>query len=89
MDGGHGKSTQILQGESRHTKSIFKTHVTVATIFYYTLSFIITALKVKNLVYEWMEGGVFVRDQVGKGGRHRFCILNFGIQILEFTFCIC
>ena len=36
-----------------------------------------------------MEGGGFVRDQVGKGGRHRFCISNFGIQISEFTFRIC
>ena len=24
-----------------------------------------------------MEGGGFVRDQVGKGGRHKFCISEF------------
>ena len=33
-------------------KSIFKTNVTVVIIFYYTLTFIITALKVTNLVYK-------------------------------------
>ena len=68
-------------------KSIFKTHVTVAIILYYT--FIITALKIKNLMYDWIKVGGFVRDQAGKGGRHRFCISNFSIQISEFTFHIC
>ena len=39
----------------------------------------VTVLKAKTLGYRWMEGGGFVRVQAGKGGRHRFRILNFGI----------
>ena len=58
-------------------KGIFKTHVTIEVFLYFTLTFIITALKVKILVCRLMEGGVFVRDQVGKEGRHRFCISEF------------
>ena len=50
---------EVSQGIS---KRIFKTHVTVAIILYYTLTFIITVLKVKDLVYGWMEEGGFVRD---------------------------
>ena len=60
-------------------KSIFKIHVTVAIFLYYALTFTVTVLKVKTLGYRWMEGGGFVRVQAGKGGRHRFRILNFGI----------
>ena len=60
-------------------KSIFKTHVTVAIFICYTLRFIITALKVKTLGYRWMERSGFVRDQTGKGGRHRFHISHFQI----------
>ena len=68
-------------------KSIFKTHVTVVIFLYYILTFIVTVvteLKVKTLGHRWMEGGGFVRDQSGKGGRHRFCISNFRICILNF-----
>ena len=69
-------------------KSIFKTHVTIAIFLYYTLTFIHTALKVKTSGYRWMEGGGLLRDQVGKGGRHRFRISNFYIQISNFGICI-
>ena len=31
-----------------------------------------------------MEGGGLVRDQAGKGGRHRFRISNFNIRISNF-----
>ena len=65
-------------------KIIFKTHVTIAIFLSYTLTFIITVLKVKTLGYRWMEGGGFVRDQAGKGGRHRFCMSNFRICISNF-----
>ena len=39
----------------------------------------VTVSKVKTLGYRWMEGGGLVRVQAGKGGRHRFHILNFRI----------
>ena len=77
-------SRHYVVGQGR-PKNIFKTHVSIAIFLYYTLTFIITALKVKHLGYRWMEGGGLLRDQVGKGGRHRFHILNFDIQMLGFA----
>ena len=67
-------------------KSIFKTHVTVAIFLYYTLTFIITVLKVKTSGYSWMQGSGLLRDQAKKEGRHRFCISQFGFQISNFEF---
>ena len=66
-------------------KSIFKTHVTIAIFLYYTLTFLITVLKVRTSGYNWMQGSGIVRDQVGKGGRHRFHISNFIIGIFELS----
>ena len=68
-------------------KGIFKTHVTVEVFLSFTLTFIIIALKVKILVCRLMEGGGFVRDQVGKEGRHRF--LHFRIHILYLINFLC
>ena len=67
-------------------KSIFKTHVTVAIFLYYTLTVIITALKVKTSGYSWMQGGGLLREEVKKEGRHRFHVLQFGFQISNFEF---
>ena len=55
-------------------KSIFKTHVTIAIFFYYTLTFIIIELKVKTSGYSWMLHSGLLRDQVKKEGRHRIGI---------------
>ena len=65
-------------------KSIFKTHVIVAIFLYYTLTVIITALKVKTSGYSWMQGSGLLREEVKKEGRHRFHISQFGISDFKF-----
>ena len=58
-------------------KSIFKTHVTIAIFLYYTLTFIITALKVKTSEYSWMQAGGLLWDWAKKEGRFQFLGFTF------------
>ena len=82
VDGGTGKAIQTLCGESRHAKKHFQN----SCYCYYTLTFIITVLKVRTSGYSWMQGSGLLRDQAKKEGRHRFCISQFGFQISNFEF---